>query len=378
MTTQRKAHGFTFVDLVLVLIITGALVGLLLPALASSSAVAKANTCQDRMRQIGLALRNFELGNREFPPASFNPSLVAFHPADCRPADASGGKSTTGYSWVVRILPQLGENNLFNNIAEKSQRFAIKKGPFDPTVVTKDEASLHVAAISLQELICPEWAGNKYTRDRTTIDVGRTANADEPANQGAPEYATIDAAVPGIGVASFKGRIGPTSYKPMVGTHVVVGMPAENGGMVLTGTNGLTMGDFPDGTSKTILICESKECGYASWYDGTLNWLVGNDTNKPAPSADDKPPWINAALALNKGFDPKAADSLPYLKKANSANRPKNDVWWGPSSDHANGIVYHVFVDDHVLGITDACDAATYLALITRDGGEPIDVMKIK
>src|SRR5260370_42709750 len=113
MTPQRKTHGSTFVDLVIVLIIIGALMGLLLPALASSAADAKANTCQDRIRRIGLALRNFELGNREFPPASFNPSLIAFHPADCRPADASGGKSTTGYRWVVRILPQLGGNHIF-------------------------------------------------------------------------------------------------------------------------------------------------------------------------------------------------------------------------------------------------------------------------
>ncbi len=103
-TQQRKPHGFTLVDLVIVLVISGALMGLLFPALASPAANAKANTCQDRIRGIGLALRNFELGKREFPPASFNPSLIAFHPADCRPADASGGKPTAGYSWVVRLF----------------------------------------------------------------------------------------------------------------------------------------------------------------------------------------------------------------------------------------------------------------------------------
>ena len=48
-------------------------------------------------------------------------------------------------------------------------------------------------------------------------------------------------------------------------------------------------------------------------------------------------------------------------------------MWWGPSSDHGGGIVCHVFVDNHTIGITDQCDGATYLGLVTRNGSEPID-----
>ncbi len=216
-------------------------------------------------------------------------------------------------------------------------------------------------------LICPDWAGDGYTN----------------------QYANVDSASPGTGAQSFKGKVAPTNYKPMVGTHMRNGVPVENGGMLLTNpkgpkhpafadatTNallqhGLTDGDFTDGTANTILLCETKEASYASWYDGTLNWLVGQDPNQPAPGASDKPPWTGAVIAINRGFDPSTSGSVPYLKKTLTSNVPQNDVWWGPSSDHAGGIVCHVFVDNHTIGITDQCDPQTYFSLITRAGGEP-------
>ena len=45
---------------------------------------------------------------------------------------------------------------------------------------------------------------------------------------------------------------------------------------------------------------------------------------------------------------------------------------WGPSSDHAGGIVQHVYGDAHVEGLTDGIDPNVYLWIITRNGGEAI------
>src|SRR5207302_323975 len=148
--------------------------------------------------------------------------------------------------------------------------------------------------------------GNAYTHKNTTVDAGRKANPDEPVSQGAPEYATVDSNAPGAGEKSFKGQVAPTCYKAMVGTHMFKGMPLGNGGMMLAGIGGLRVDDFPDGTAKTILVAESKECGYASWYDGTLNWLVANDPNQPPPIKKGEE-WSNVALAINKGYDPKVS-----------------------------------------------------------------------
>jgi type II secretory pathway pseudopilin PulG len=377
MSTSRIKRGFSVVELLTVIVVLGALIVLLLPTLASSAADARRVTCQNKLQQIGLGALNYESGKRRFPVVSFNLSAAAPSADRSRPASTNLG-TTTGYSWIVQALPLFEETNLYRDILGKSKRFAIGSGPFDPGIVPGGNVAQHASCVPLSLMICPDWAGNEYTHKNRTIDAGRAANPDEPADQGAPEYAGVDSGMPGNGENSFKGKVAPTCYKPFVGTHMVKGMPIENGGMTLAGKNGLALSDFTDGTSKTFLLSESKECGYASWYDGTLNWLVGNDPNQPAPGNDGKPPWTNAAPALNKGHDPKVAKSAPYLKKSESANQPQNDVWWGPSSDHAKGIVYHVFVDGHVVGITDACDPATYLKLITRAGAEPIDDTKIR
>ena len=48
------------------------------------------------------------------------------------------------------------------------------------------------------------------------------------------------------------------------------------------------------------------------------------------------------------------------------------DRMWGPSSDHAGGIVQHVYGDAHVEGLTDGIDPNVYLWIITRNGGEAL------
>jgi uncharacterized protein DUF1559 len=321
------------------------------------------------MMQIGLAMENYESGKRAYPLASWNNSR-AFNALASTPAGRSGA-TMTGYSSIVSILPQFEEKSLHDAIMKKSSEFMCGNGPFDPSIVNGNQVWQHASCVQIPAVICPSWAGDNFNNSNTTVDIGPGGGA--PAGYGAPEYATVDSDQPGTGSQAFKGRVAPTNYKVMVGTHMSDGAPVENGGMLLSGPRGLTRGAFSDGTSKTILVCETKESSYAAWYDGTLNWLVGNDPNKPAPSSTDRPPWTVVEIAINRGFDPKKAGSVPYLKKTLTTNAPQNDVWWGPSSDHGGGIVCHVFADNHTVGITDQCDGATYLSLITRNGSEPID-----
>ncbi|HEV3416864.1 MAG TPA: hypothetical protein VG056_08635, partial [Pirellulales bacterium] len=99
-------------------------------------------------------------------------------------------------------------------------------------------------------------------------------------------------------------------------------------------------------------------------------------------------PWNTPKIAINVGYNPalvgitgSTIQNKPYLPKAivpttiTIANTLGE--WWGPSSDHGSGIVSHVFADIHTSGITDQCDGATYLGLITRNGTEAIDDTKI-
>jgi hypothetical protein len=381
MATHLERRGLTLVGLIVVLFVLALALALLLPAMCRSRSAQTRNACLDKLRRLGLALENHQSAIRQYPVATWN-NAAQFDALASNPAGTSGTR-ITGYSWMVAVMPWLEQKALFAVIAAKSSHFELATGPFDQAIVYGNEVwHPHASCVFMPALICPAWSGDGYTNQNTTIDIGPSSGA--PTGYGAPEY------------AKRRLKVAPTNYKPMVGTHMADGIPVEDGGMRLTSRTGfkrrdstdrppnalaqggLTHGDFTDGGANTILLCETKEASYASWYDGTLNWLVGQDANQPATSQHAYgAPWTGASTAINRGFDPSKPGSLPYLKKSLSSNSPQNDVWWGPSSDHAGGIVCHVFADDHCIGITDQCDPETYLSLITRADGEKIDEEKI-
>ena len=234
----------------------------------------------------------------------------------------------------------------------------------------------------LGAFICPAWAGNANTNGNATIDT---------TNTGAPEYAKLQSMELTTGVLNgFIDLPAPTNYKAIVGTHLQTAgvnrnAPVENGGMSLSAPQGLTAASFSDGLMNTFMVAETKECGYASWYDGTMNWLVTNSPSaKVAPGTNDHPPWINAQSAINQGYNPATAETAsastnaPYLSSSQSINGIQGNENWGPSSDHSNGAVMHVYADDHVDAITDQCDSQVYLNLTTRAGSEGIVISNVR
>lgn len=71
----KKSHvryGFTLVELLVVIAIIGILVGLLLPAVQAAREAARRMQCGNNIRQIGLALHNFESARKKLPPSSIN------------------------------------------------------------------------------------------------------------------------------------------------------------------------------------------------------------------------------------------------------------------------------------------------------------------
>ena len=101
--TMNRRHGFTLVELLVVITIIGILIALLLPAVQSAREAARRMQCANNMKQIGLAVHNYVAANGVFPPGEMD-----------RPKWAYG--TGTGAGWPVTILPYLELQTLYDQL----------------------------------------------------------------------------------------------------------------------------------------------------------------------------------------------------------------------------------------------------------------------
>ncbi len=67
MSVRAKRHGFTIIEMLVVIVIIGILMALMLPAINSAREAARRSNCASNLRQIGQAILGFEAAKKMMP-----------------------------------------------------------------------------------------------------------------------------------------------------------------------------------------------------------------------------------------------------------------------------------------------------------------------
>jgi prepilin-type N-terminal cleavage/methylation domain-containing protein len=118
MPLGHRRVAFTLVELMVAIAIAAILIAILLPAIQAARAAARRSQCQSNLRQIGVALANYESQHRMWP-----------------------GGASRGLSWQLSLLPQLEQPSLAALI-DYSQ--------------LGDDAAWQIRGIVLSTYVCPE------------------------------------------------------------------------------------------------------------------------------------------------------------------------------------------------------------------------------
>src|SRR3954470_15099297 len=100
LTRSCRPRGFTLVELLVVIAIIGILVALLLPAVQAAREAARRSQCTNNLKQMGLAIANYESSNGSLPPTGVNVTTIPMGTFGMKP----------------RILPAMEQAAMYNSI----------------------------------------------------------------------------------------------------------------------------------------------------------------------------------------------------------------------------------------------------------------------
>ncbi len=333
-STRPRRFGFTVVELMVATGTIATLIALLLPAVQQVREASRRIACQNNLRQLGLALSNYQATAGVLPPGKIGANNYGSSGSACDPEETiveDNPSACTEYqSWSTLCLPFFDQTNLADQ--------------FDDLIPWSHLSNREVVSTHLKVFICPS------TPDGPDIDQYHVRGASSG------DYSVL---------LEVKQRVYTDTFGiPNPGLSARLGTLAEHRANRLR--------DVTDGTSQTIMLAESS---------GRPNvYVLGQLMTAALYSAytDDEVVQTSTGYTVEDGIGWADPDAGFDIKGVNEDGvtifgpRFINGINTDESySFHDNG-AHFLFADGSVHFLSEDLDGWTFITLCTRAGHEHV------